>query len=163
MLNEASRSFGPSLRQDFLRQVNPTSTITTPSPLSSSQRAQAPIGPRLLPAGGLDSYHRLAAALSTLPAVRMLRSSIQRASRSTSIRTPTTALNAARAPLVSSHIYQSQQTRNSTHAISNPTLANIESRWELMPPQEQADLWMALRDRMKTDWHELTVPEKKAG
>jgi cytochrome c oxidase subunit IV len=32
-----------------------------------------------------------------------------------------------------------------------------------MPPQEQADLWMALRDRMKTDWHELTVPEKKAG
>ena len=32
-----------------------------------------------------------------------------------------------------------------------------------MPPQEQADLWMALRDRMKNDWHELTVQERKAG
>ena len=32
-----------------------------------------------------------------------------------------------------------------------------------MPPQEQADLWMALRDRMKTDWHELTLQERKAG
>ena len=32
-----------------------------------------------------------------------------------------------------------------------------------MPPQEQADLWMALRDRMKVDWHELTMQEKKAG
>jgi len=31
-----------------------------------------------------------------------------------------------------------------------------------MPPQEQADLWMALRDRMKADWHELTTQEKKA-
>jgi len=49
------------------------------------------------------------------------------------------------------------------HAISNPTLANIEKRWESMPPQEQADLWMALRDRMKVDWKELTMQEKKAG
>ena len=49
------------------------------------------------------------------------------------------------------------------HAISNPTLANIEKRWEEMPPQEQADLWMALRDRMKTNWAELTLQEKKAG
>lgn len=32
-----------------------------------------------------------------------------------------------------------------------------------MPPQEQADLWMALRDRMKIDWHDLTMQEKKAG
>ena len=32
-----------------------------------------------------------------------------------------------------------------------------------MPPQEQADLWMALRDRMKIDWHDLTLQEKKAG
>lgn len=32
-----------------------------------------------------------------------------------------------------------------------------------MPPQEQADLWMALRDRMKTNWTELTLQEKKAG
>ena len=53
--------------------------------------------------------------------------------------------------------------RRQAHAISNPTLANIEKRWEAMPPQEQADLWMALRDRMKVDWNELTVHEKKAG
>lgn len=32
-----------------------------------------------------------------------------------------------------------------------------------MAPQEQADLWMALRDRMKTNWAELTLQEKKAG
>lgn len=51
----------------------------------------------------------------------------------------------------------------STHAISNPTLANIEKRWEGMPLQEQADLWMALRDRMGADWKELTLQEKKAG
>lgn len=51
----------------------------------------------------------------------------------------------------------------STHAISKPTLANIEKRWEGMPSQEQADLWMALRDRMKESWAELTVQEKKAG
>jgi cytochrome c oxidase subunit 4 len=55
-----------------------------------------------------------------------------------------------------------QQTRNA-HAISNPELANIEKRWEEMPPQEQADLWMALRDRMKAPWTELTIQEKKAG
>jgi len=51
----------------------------------------------------------------------------------------------------------------SEHAISNPTLAGIEKRWEGMPPQEQADLWMQLRDRMKTDWHQMTLHEKKAG
>ncbi|KAK4190283.1 cytochrome c oxidase subunit IV family [Podospora australis] len=50
----------------------------------------------------------------------------------------------------------------STHAISNPTLANIERRWEAIPPQEQAELWMALRDRMKGNWAELTLQEKKA-
>lgn len=60
---------------------------------------------------------------------------------------------------------QQQQTRqaSTSHAISNPTLAGIEKRWEIMPPQEQADLWMALRDRMKIDWHDLTMQEKKAG
>jgi cytochrome c oxidase subunit 4 len=47
--------------------------------------------------------------------------------------------------------------------LSNPTLANIEKRWEGMPLQEQADLWMALRDRMQGNWTELTVQEKKAG
>lgn len=52
---------------------------------------------------------------------------------------------------------------STTHAISNPTLANIEKRWEGMPLQEQADLWMALRDRMKGEWTELTIQEQKAG
>ena len=51
----------------------------------------------------------------------------------------------------------------SDHAISNPTLASIEKRWEGMPPQEQAELWMQLRDRMKVDWHQMTLQEKKAG
>jgi cytochrome c oxidase subunit 4 len=60
-------------------------------------------------------------------------------------------------------ICATQQTRSASHAISNPTLADIERRWEALPPQEQADLWMALRDRMKVDWHELTPQEKKAG
>ena len=41
-------------------------------------------------------------------------------------------------------------------------LAGIEKRWELMPPQEQAELWMKLRDRMVEDWHNLTLQEKKA-
>ena len=50
-----------------------------------------------------------------------------------------------------------------THALSNPTLANIEKRWEGMPPQEQAELWMALRDRMRESWKDLTLQEKKAG
>jgi cytochrome c oxidase subunit 4 len=58
----------------------------------------------------------------------------------------------------------SLQTRAaSDHAISNPTLASIEKRWEGMPPQEQAELWMQLRDRMKVDWHQMTLQEKKAG
>lgn len=51
----------------------------------------------------------------------------------------------------------------STQALSNPSLANIEKRWESMPMQEQAELWMALRDRMKGSWTELTLAEKKAG
>ncbi|KAI1766832.1 cytochrome c oxidase subunit IV [Hypoxylon sp. FL1150] len=50
----------------------------------------------------------------------------------------------------------------STHAISNPTLANIEKRWEGMPQTEQAELWMSLRDRMKENWADLTLQEKKA-
>ncbi|KAI4242658.1 MAG: hypothetical protein L6R40_003879 [Gallowayella cf. fulva] len=57
---------------------------------------------------------------------------------------------------------QNQRRHAGIHAISNPTLAGIEKRWEGMPPQEQADLWMALRDRMKVDWHEMTLQEKKA-
>ncbi|KAI5800263.1 cytochrome c oxidase subunit IV family [Peziza echinospora] len=50
----------------------------------------------------------------------------------------------------------------STRAISNPTLVDIEKRWEAIPPQEQAELWMNLRDRMKSNWNELTLAEKKA-
>ncbi|EKV11084.1 Cytochrome c oxidase subunit V [Penicillium digitatum] len=50
----------------------------------------------------------------------------------------------------------------SGHAVPNPTLANIEKRWEVMPPQEQAELWMQLRDRMKIDWQQMTLQEKKA-
>jgi len=50
-----------------------------------------------------------------------------------------------------------------SQAISKPTLANIEKRWEGLPLQEQAELWMALRDRMKENWAELTLHEKRAG
>ncbi|KAL8892162.1 MAG: hypothetical protein Q9205_003206 [Flavoplaca limonia] len=57
---------------------------------------------------------------------------------------------------------QDQRRYAGIHAISNPTLAGIEKRWEGMPPQQQADLWMALRDRMKVNWHEMTLQEKKA-
>ncbi|RDW95351.1 hypothetical protein BP5796_01114 [Coleophoma crateriformis] len=74
----------------------------------------------------------------------MLRNSILRSSRATSVSVRTLAQ------------------RRQAHAISSPTLANIEKRWEGMPPQEQADLWMALRDRMKDNWAELTLQEKQA-
>ncbi|KAL8856401.1 MAG: hypothetical protein Q9178_006971 [Gyalolechia marmorata] len=57
---------------------------------------------------------------------------------------------------------QNQRRHAGIHAISNPTLVGIEKRWEAMPPQQQADLWMALRDRMKVNWHEMTLQEKKA-
>ncbi|KAK2873239.1 Cytochrome c oxidase subunit 5 [Arthroderma sp. PD_2] len=57
-----------------------------------------------------------------------------------------------------------QQTRSasSEHAIANPVLAGIEKRWEAMPPQDQAELWMKLRDRMKVDWKSMTLQEKRA-
>ncbi|KAI4662733.1 Cytochrome c oxidase polypeptide 5, mitochondrial [Alternaria viburni] len=89
----------------------------------------------------------------------MLRSSIARASSSAAAMSSTATRTALpRAAPVACQMQQSRQ----AHAISNPTLANIEKRWEDMPPQEQADLWMTLRDRMKTDWKELTMQEKKA-
>ncbi|KAK6525503.1 Cytochrome c oxidase subunit 5A [Orbilia ellipsospora] len=50
----------------------------------------------------------------------------------------------------------------SGHAVSAPMLVDIEKRWENMPPQEQAELWMALRDRMRGSWADLTMQEKKA-
>ncbi|KAK5171517.1 hypothetical protein LTR04_002408 [Oleoguttula sp. CCFEE 6159] len=97
----------------------------------------------------------------------MLRTSIIRASGSASSLLVSTATRQAAAPIKAARaanavVGQQQQSRRA-HAISNPTLANIEKRWEAMPPQEQADLWMSLRDRMKVDWHELTKQEKKAG
>jgi len=114
---------------------------------------------------GFSSIHRASRGHSPLNASsRMLRSSVLRAPSSiscfASVRASSRAL---RAPVVYGNIRcQHEQTRKA-HAISNPTLANIESRWDTMPPQEQADLWMALRDRMKNDWNELTIQEKKAG
>ena len=91
--------------------------------------------------------------LRTTPLLRQLPASLQQ----TTTRSAAASLN----PLARKQ--QSQQQVRCAHAISNPTLANIEKRWEAMPPQEQAELWMALRDRMKADWTELTLQEKKAG
>lgn len=97
-----------------------------------------------------------------------LRSASRAVARSAAI--PSTASRTAASPMAclnaqkTSLIAPQQQTRAaSEHAIANPTLAGIEKRWEAMPPQEQADLWMQLRDRMKVDWHQMTVQEKKAG
>lgn len=86
----------------------------------------------------------------------MLRTSLLRGA---SLPSSTIRAGAAQLTPLSQQISQRRQ----AHAISNPTLANIEKRWEAMPPQEQADLWMQLRDRMKVDWNELTMQEKKAG
>ncbi|KAI9155325.1 Cytochrome c oxidase subunit 5 [Paramyrothecium foliicola] len=83
--------------------------------------------------------------ISRRPIEKMMRTQASSLLRKSLVRSPAVATRAA-----------------STHAISNPTLANIEKRWEGMPLQEQADLWMALRDRMKGSWTELTVQEQKA-
>jgi len=93
----------------------------------------------------------------------MLRSSVIRATRSSASLIPSSATRqAVRTPQAAPAACLQQQQIRQAHAISNPTLANIEKRWEDMPPQEQADLWMSLRDRMKTDWKEMTMQEKKA-
>ncbi|KAF2238409.1 cytochrome c oxidase polypeptide 5 [Viridothelium virens] len=94
----------------------------------------------------------------------MLRSSTLRASNTVSTAFSSSSLcRASRIAQVSRPLACfPQQPSRQAHAISNPTLANIEKRWEEMPPQEQADLWMQLRDRMKVDWHEMTLQEKKA-
>ena len=102
----------------------------------------------------LQSVSRAAARSSAMPttAIRSYRT----------VSGPMACLNARPQPAKKS--IAPQQTRaSSEHAISNPTLAGIEKRWEAMPPQEQADLWMQLRDRMKVDWHQMTLQEKKAG
>lgn len=94
----------------------------------------------------------------------MLRSFPRAGPSSSLLRGPSIRATIRRSTPICTLDTQSKQSRQaSAHAISNPTLASIEKRWEAMPPQEQADLWMALRDRMKTDWHELTLQEKKAG
>jgi len=67
-----------------------------------------------------------------------------------------------RASARSQQLLRPFQSTRQAHAVANPTLANIEKRWETMAPQDQAELWMALRDRMTVDWHELTMQEKKA-
>lgn len=87
----------------------------------------------------------------------MMRTSVIRSSLSSAARI------SARPAVRFAPVAVQQCRNNSQHALSNPTLANLERRWEEMPPQEQADLWMALRDRMKADWKELTLQEKKAG
>ncbi|KAF2261637.1 COX4-domain-containing protein [Lojkania enalia] len=93
----------------------------------------------------------------------MLRSSTIRASRRSASFIPSSATRqVVRVPQATPIVCLQQAQIRKAHAISNPTLANIEKRWEDMPPQEQADLWMSLRDRMKSDWKELTLQEKKA-
>ena len=93
----------------------------------------------------------------------MLRA-LPRATQS-SLMTTRSALRSSSALLTSARCTAAGQQHGyaTAHAISNPTLAGIEKRWETMPPEEQANLWMALRDRMKNDWHELTLQERKAG
>ncbi|MCJ1462320.1 Cytochrome c oxidase subunit 5A [Pseudocyphellaria aurata] len=97
----------------------------------------------------------------------MLRSLPRAASIPTYVRGPSIRssfrLSKSSTPVCVFDVQQQQQRRHAiSHAVSNPTLAGIEKRWEVMPPQEQAELWMALRDRMKNDWNELTLQEKKA-
>ena len=95
----------------------------------------------------------------------MLRSSLPRVCGSCSSPRPSLRSTRLLRPVATSVSNHQQQKRfvSAPHAISNPTLASIEKRWEGMPPQEQANIWMQLRDRMEQDWHHLTVQEKKAG
>jgi cytochrome c oxidase subunit 4 len=86
----------------------------------------------------------------------MFRSSALRAIRPVPAASP--AALARHVPAVAGPV----RARCASHAVSNVTLADIEKRWETMPPNEQADLWMSLRDRMKGSWSELTMQEKKA-
>lgn len=92
------------------------------------------------------------ATMMRLSSSRALRAGLSKASRQAPTNTPVIARAAA-----------STVAPSSNHAISNPTLANIEKRWEGMPLPEQAELWMALRDRMKENWTDMTLQEKKAG
>jgi Cytochrome c oxidase subunit IV len=120
---------------------------------------------RSLPRAG----QRASASCPYLPTTSFCKASLARRSFQTTTRSASAVFDssqqrhyAAAAPTTTSTSTQQQQSR-SAHAISNPTLAGIEKRWEGMPPQDQAALWMQLRDRMKVDWHEMTLQEKKAG
>jgi cytochrome c oxidase subunit 4 len=48
------------------------------------------------------------------------------------------------------------------HAISNPTLMNLENRWEKMSSEERNDIIEQLAERQKGSWKDLTVAEKRA-
>jgi uncharacterized protein with von Willebrand factor type A (vWA) domain len=114
---------------------------------TSSRQLQAASSPSVAPRPCIDDL---------LPSHALCSDRIIDTMRTSMLRTTGTVAAALRSSV------RSTQTRRA-HAISNPTLANIEKRWEVMPPQEQADLWMALRDRMKVDWTQMTLQEKKAG
>lgn len=51
---------------------------------------------------------------------------------------------------------------SSSKAISNPTLMNLEERWETMTEEERGDIISQLAERQKGSWTELTQQEKKA-
>lgn len=129
-------------KKSSLCMTSPPTTTISKHPLVRSPRARQARHPhRRLNWTHLPS---LSASRATDPST-MMRTSSSRALLRTAAK-PSTLCRAA-----------------SGHAISNPTLANIEKRWESMPSREQADLWMALRDRMKENWNDLTLAEKKAG
>ena len=92
----------------------------------------------------------------------LLRSSLLRAGPRLQLVAPTTPTTVPRPSAVVAVAAAVRARHNSSYAVSNVTLADIEKRWELMPPNEQAELWMQLRDRMKGSWSELTAQEKKA-
>jgi cytochrome c oxidase subunit 4 len=48
------------------------------------------------------------------------------------------------------------------HALSKPTLAHLDKRWEAMSEEERQDIIEQLAERQKGPWSELTEYEKKA-
>ncbi|GAO46298.1 cytochrome c oxidase subunit V [Saitoella complicata NRRL Y-17804] len=50
----------------------------------------------------------------------------------------------------------------SVHAVSTPSLIDLDKRWESMAREEQKDLMDQLAERQKGPWTELTLAEKKA-
>lgn len=141
----------PSTASKLGREASGLSTRPSYSPFSCSRGFLS----NPTPAMYLRSLPRAAQAASTCSSKHAI--SGMRSYQTTAARLAPSFSAAHHAPMTS----QSQS--RSAHAISNPTLAGIEKRWEGMPPQEQAELWMQLRDRMKVPWHEMTLQEKKAG